>query len=277
VGWTDITITTSLTAQILEGLGYKPQIQILGTDVTYRSMKNGDIDIFLGTWLPGLLEASAPFYADGSIEKVRTNLAGAKFTLAVPKYVFDAGVLDFEDLNKHKEKFGGKIFGLEPGGNKPIEEMIQKNVFDLGSWELVESSEAGMLTQVARAIASKKWIVFLGWAPHPMNRTYDIAYLAGGDEYYGKDYGAAIVNTDVRRGYAIECPNIVALLTNLEFNIEMENTLMEFVLGRGMPPEDAVVKWLKENPKWLERTLNGITTIVGEPGFVQVRAYLELK
>ncbi|MDI7920609.1 glycine betaine ABC transporter substrate-binding protein [Ferirhizobium litorale] len=240
VGWTDITITTSLTSQLLEGLGYEPQVQMLGTDIIYRAMKNGEIDIFLGTWLPGLREVSAPYYADGSIETVRTNLTGAKFTLAVPTYVRDAGVHSFNDLSKYKEMFGGKIYGLEPGGNQPIEEMIKKDAFDLGGWDLVESSEAGMLSQVQKAVSSKGWIVFLGWEPHPMNRMYEISYLSGGDTYYGKDYGAAIVNTDVRRGFAIACPNVGALLNNLKFDVEMESELMEAVLNGGILPPDAV-------------------------------------
>ena len=276
VGWTDITITTALTVKILEALGYQPQIHVLGTDITYQSMKNGDIDIFLGTWLPGLQTASAPYYADGSIETIRTNLTGAKFTLAVPKYVSDAGVLDFKDLNKHKEKFGGKIFGLEPGGNKPIEEMISKNAFDLGNWNLIESSEAGMLSQVNKDILREKWIVFLAWEPHPMNTAYDITYLRGGDAYYGKDYGAAVVNTDVRKNYRDDCPNIVNLLANLQFSIQMENTLLEWVLSKGMTPSAAVLKWLKENPKWLDGLLSGVTDVTGQPGLPKVRTFLEL-
>lgn len=276
VGWTDITITTALTAKILEALGYRPQIHMLGTDITYRSMKNGDIDIFLGTWLPGLQAVSSPYYADGSIEKIRTNLSGAKFTLAVPKYVSDAGVLHFNDLNKNKEKFDGKIYGLEPGGNTPIEEMISTNAFGLGSWNLVESSEAGMLAQVKKAVLRSRWIVFLAWEPHPMNTTFDITYLRGGDAYYGKDYGAAVVNTDVRESYRDDCPNIVSLLENLQFSIPMENTLMEWVLNKGMTPSDAVLKWLKENPKWLDGLLSGVTDVTGQPGLPKVRTFLEL-
>lgn len=273
IGWTDITITTQLTVQLLKALGYSPQVQMVGTDVTYRAMKNGDLDIFLGSWLPGLRDASAPYYQDGSIETIRVNLAGARFTLAVPAYVKDAGVVSFNDLSKYKDMFGGKIYGLEPGGNKPIENMIEEGAFGLKGWELIESSEAGMLAQVKRALTSRSWILFLGWEPHPMNRLYEISYLSGGDAYYGKDYGASTVNTDVRRGYPNECPNVVALLKNLQFSIEMENELMETVLG-GVQPQNAVLTWLKDNPVWLEDRLTGVSTSTGEQALPQVQAYL---
>ncbi len=275
IGWTDITITTQAAVQMLEGLGYEPQIRVLGTDVTYRAMKNGDLDIFLGTWLPGLREVSAPYYEDGSVETIATNLVGARFTLAVPAYVKDAGVLDFGDLNRFRDRFGGKIYGLEPGGNKPIEAMIRDGAFGLGGWELVESSEAGMLSQVKKALASSRWIVFLGWEPHPMNRLYEVSYLSGGDAYYGKDYGASIVNTDVRRGYSEECPNVAALLKNLRFSVGMENELMEAVLSHGEPPQSAVLKWMKDHPEWLEGSLAGVSTVTGETGLPRVQAYLD--
>jgi glycine betaine/proline transport system substrate-binding protein len=54
VGWTDITATTSITAEILKGLGYTPKVTVLSVPVTYASMKNKDIDVFLGIWQPSL-------------------------------------------------------------------------------------------------------------------------------------------------------------------------------------------------------------------------------
>lgn len=47
--------------------------------------------------------------------------------------------------------------------------MIDQNAFGLKDFEVVESSEAGMLSQVKRQTRRNKWIVFLGWEPHPMN------------------------------------------------------------------------------------------------------------
>ncbi len=68
IGWTDITLTTALTAEILETLGYTPKISLLSTDVTYEEMQNKKIDIFLGTWIPGLQSASQPYRDKGAIE-----------------------------------------------------------------------------------------------------------------------------------------------------------------------------------------------------------------
>jgi glycine betaine/proline transport system substrate-binding protein len=193
VGWTDITSTTATASLILEALGYQPETQVLSIPVTYSGMKNKDIDVYLGDWQPSMEADRKPYLDDKSIEVVATNLTGAKYTFAVPKYVADAGVKDFADLQKFADKFDHKIYGIEPGnnGNRMIQDMIDKDAFGLKGWDLVESSEQGMLTEVERAVRNKSWIVFLGWAPHPMNTRFDMVYLSGGDDYFGPNYGGA--------------------------------------------------------------------------------------
>ena len=52
VGWTAETATTAVFAQILTELGYQPQTTVLSVPVTFESMKNGDMDVFLGNWMP---------------------------------------------------------------------------------------------------------------------------------------------------------------------------------------------------------------------------------
>jgi glycine betaine/proline transport system substrate-binding protein len=265
IGWTDITLTTAMTAGILETLGYTPKISLLSTDVTYEEMRNKQIDIFLGTWIPGLQSASQPYRDKGAIETVRTNLTGAMSTLAVPRYVYDAGVKSLADLAARKAEFKGTIYGLAPGSNKPIEDLIAHDVDGLGSWTLSETSEAGMLAQVTRSIGRKEPVVFYAWAPHPMNTMFDIAYLAGGDEYIGPDYGASTVLTDVRAGYLADCPNIARLLKNLAFSVSAENEMMTPIMQQTEEPKAAAIEWIKKNPSWLSQTLDGVTTFEGEP------------
>ncbi|MEH6547507.1 MAG: glycine betaine ABC transporter substrate-binding protein, partial [Sneathiella sp.] len=171
VGWTDITATTAAAAVVLDALGYEPKETVLSVPVTYASLKNGDIDVFLGNWMPTMEGDIAPYRKDGSVETTGMNLSGAKYTLAVNKAAADGGISSFADIAKHKEKLDGKIYGIEPGndGNRLIQDMIEKEAFELKGFEVVESSEQGMLSQVARANRKEEWVVFLGWEPHPMN------------------------------------------------------------------------------------------------------------
>ncbi|MGH6898271.1 MAG: choline ABC transporter substrate-binding protein [Geminicoccaceae bacterium] len=276
VGWTDITATTAATAAVLAGLGYQPETEILPVPVTYASLKNQDIDVFLGNWMPTMEADVRPYLEDGSVESIGVNLEGAKYTLAVPSYLAEQGLEDFADIAAFREQLDGEIYGIEPGndGNRLILEMIEENAFGLEGFELVESSEQGMLAQVARATRSEEPIVFLGWEPHPMNANFDLTYLAGGDEVFGPNYGGATVYTNVRAGYLEECPNVGQLLQNLKFTLPMENEIMGAILDEGETPEAAAAAWLKDHPDVVETWLDGVTTFEGEPGLPAVKAHL---
>jgi glycine betaine/proline transport system substrate-binding protein len=265
VGWTDITATTALTSAILEQMGYQGDISQLAVPVTYASMKNKDIDVFLGNWMPSMENDIKAYREDGSVETLGANLEGAKYTLAVTQGAYDAGLKDFADIAKFKDKLGGKIYGIEPGndGNRLVLDVIKDPKFGLDGFELVESSEAGMLAQVAKSQAAGEDVVFLGWAPHPMNSNFKISYLTGGDDYFGPNFGGATVYTNVRQGYVAECPNVGKLVSNLKFSMDMENQIMGEILDKGADPKAAGIAWLKANPDALTAWLDGVTTFDG--------------
>ncbi len=276
VGWTDITATTALSSVLLKGLGYTPKSTVLSVPVTYTSLKNKDIDVFLGNWMPTMEADVKPFVDDKSVEVVGVNLTGAKYTLAVPDYLYDAGLKSFADIAKFKDKLKGKIYGIEPGndGNRLILGMIKDGKFGLTGFEVVESSEQGMLAQVDRAARRKEPIVFLGWEPHPMNTKFKLKYLSGGDDVFGPDFGGATVYTNVRAGYLGECPNVGKLIKNMTFNLKLENQIMGSILFDNMDPEKAAQKWLKANPAAINPWLKDVTTIDGKPGLEAVKKNL---
>ena len=267
VGWTAETATTAVLGQILTDLGYQPVITVLSVPVTFESMKNGDIDVFLGNWMPAQASMLNPFLEDGSIAVVRHNLLGAKYTLGVPAYLHDAGLKDFADIQRFRKELGASIYGIEPGndGNHLILDLIKANKFGLGGFKLVESSEQGMLAQVERAYREQKPVVFLAWSPHPMNTHFSVRYLTGGDDVFGPNFGAATVSTLARKGYLEQCPNLGRLLQNLEFSIDIENEWMDQILTDKVRTADLAVQWLASKPPELNQWLAGVQTFDGRP------------
>jgi glycine betaine/proline transport system substrate-binding protein len=278
VGWTDITATTAAASVVLEAMGYEPSATVLSVPVTYTSLKNGDIDVFLGNWMPTMEADLAPFREDGSVEVLGVNLVGAKYTLAVPTYAAEGGLKDFADIAKFRDKLDGKIYGIEPGndGNRLILDMIEQDAFGLKGFEVVESSEQGMLAQVARAKRGEDWVVFLGWEPHPMNANFDMTYLSGGDDFFGPNYGGAEVHTNVRKGYVQDCPNAGKFVSNLKFTLAMENEIMGAILNDGEDPNKAAAAWLKKNPGILDGWLAGVTSFDGGDAAAAVKQGLGL-
>jgi glycine betaine/proline transport system substrate-binding protein len=279
VGWTDITATTAITTEIMKGLGYTPKIDVLAVPVTYASMKNKDIDVFLGNWEPSMENDRKPYVEDKSVVVVGANLPeGAKYTMAVPQYTYDKGLKDFADIGKFKDSLKGKMYGIEPGndGNRLVLDLIKDNKFGLKDFQLVESSEQGMLAQVQRATARKEDIVFLGWAPHPMNVNFKIQYLSGGDDSFGPNFGGAVVYTNERAGFAADCPNAAKFIANLKFTVDIENVVMNKILTDNEEAPKAAQDWLKANPGALDAWLAGVTTFDGQPGLPAVKKSLGL-
>jgi len=266
VDWTDVRVTTAVAQVLLEKLGYEIEVSEHSVNGVYDGLANGNLDAFLGNWMPTMASIVNPHIQQRKIETLSMNLDNAKYTLAVPRYVYDAGVKTFADLAKYKDKFDGRIYGLEKGndGNLLIQKMIDKNDFNLKPFRLYATSERIMLAQVKRRIRDNKWIAFLAWTPHPMNTQYDIRYLAGGDDYFGPNYGGSTVHTNIRKGLASNCPNVARFLSNLKFDVEMEGKIIGKVMNEFIPADRAVRDWMYKNPKQVTTWLEGVTQINGE-------------
>ena len=278
VGWTDITATTAATTLVLEALGYETETKILSVPVTYEGMAGGDIDVFLGNWMPTMESNIAPYRDAKTVDSVRANLEGAKYTLATNAAGAALGIADFKDIAAHAAELDGKIYGIEAGndGNKLILDMIGADAFGLKAIELIESSEQGMLAQVAKADNQGKPVIFLGWEPHPMNANFKMTYLTGGDDYFGPNLGGATVYTNTRAGLVAECPNTGALLNNLVFSLALENQIMGAILNDGTDPREAAKAWLAANPAVIEPWLAGVTTKDGGDALAAVKAAIGL-
>ena len=198
--------------------------------------------MFLGNWMPTEEADRKPYdrrrLGGGAPARICT---GAKYTLAVPAYTYDAGLRDFNDIRRFAPQLNNSIYGIEPGndGNRLVLKMLKQDLFGLGDFKLIESSEQGMLAQVERAYRDKQPIVFLAWEPHPMNMRFDIKYLSGGDAVFGPNFGGATIYTMTRKGYSAECPNIGRLLANLKFTLRGESEMMAAILDRHEQPDIA--------------------------------------
>jgi glycine betaine/proline transport system substrate-binding protein len=267
VGWTDVTSTTALISQLLRSIGYSPTVTVLSVPVTFASLQNNDLDVFLGNWMPAQAGDRGHYVEDGTVVVIGANLTGAKYTLAVPAYAYAAGLKDFKDIQRFAAQLNDSIYGIEPGndGNRHVLDMLKQDQFGLGGFKLIESSEQGMLAQVERAYHDKKPVVFLAWEPHPMNMRFDLKYLAGGDEFFGPNYGGATIYTVTRKGYSAECPNMGRLLANLKFTLRGESEMMAAILDRHEAPEAAATAWLKANPAVTQAWLQGVLTFDGRP------------
>jgi len=278
VTWTGVTVKTELAKNVLNSLGYEATSKNLSVPIVYKALDTGDIDIFLGNWMPSMESIANKFFDKGTVVKYVANMSGAKYTLAAPAYVFDAGLKDFADIAKYADKLDNKIYGIEPGndGNLIIRKMIDENKFGLGDFELIATSEPIMLSEVKMLSQEKKWVVFLGWSPHYMNELIDMKYLTGSTaETFGANDGTATVYTNIHKGFDKEMPNVGRFLKNYIFPISMINEISLMLQNnKELSHGEAGMEYLKKHPEIYQGWLEGVTTVDGKPALPVFEAYL---
>ena len=118
-GWTDITSTNALAGVVLTALGYEQEVEHALGPGRLRGHEDRR-----RRRLPRQLDAGAAAFreeldAAGAVEVLAKNLTGAKFTLAVPSYVGEAGVTDFADLAANADKFDSGDLRHRDRGGRP--------------------------------------------------------------------------------------------------------------------------------------------------------------
>ncbi|HEY5672900.1 MAG TPA: ABC transporter substrate-binding protein [Malonomonas sp.] len=279
VSWTGVTVKTELGVSILNSLGYDASKVTLSVPIVYNALAMGDADIFLGNWMPSMETIANKFFEQGTVIKYVANMPGAKYTLAAPAYMVDGGLKDFSDIAKFADKLDHKIYGIERGndGNQIIQAMIDNDMFGLGNFKIVETSEPIMLSEVKNLVQDKKWVVFLGWSPHYMNQIIDMKYLTGSTAAtFGANDGTATVFTNLRKGFSEEQPNVALFLKNFTFPIAMMNEISQMLQdNKRMKHGDAGLLWLKKHPEIYRGWLEGIKTVDGQTALPVFEAYLQ--
>lgn len=81
-GWSDIAATNAITGFLLDGMGYKAKVDTLAVPITFGGLKDGQVDVFLGNWMPAQQGFYDKFVATGDVTQLAKNLDGTEFTLA---------------------------------------------------------------------------------------------------------------------------------------------------------------------------------------------------
>ena len=273
VDWPEAIAKTNVSATIVKALGHETEIQQLGVPVIFKGLEQGDLDVFVEAWFPTMdtnMEAVEP----GSVESVTTNLPEATFSVAVNREACDAGVTSHEDLDRYKEEFRGKIYGIEPGndGNQVVIDMIKNDTYGLGDWEIVESSTNGMLSEVDRAVQDGEWVAFTGWEPHWMGQKYDMCLLEDPEGAWG---GPSHVETLVTADFQEDNPELYQFFQQMKVDKEIQGNWIDMIDNSGKEPEEIATEWLQDNPKITDRWLEGVEAADGTPGPEALETYLE--
>lgn len=239
VTWDSEIASTNVLKQVFEKAGYDAEIVAVDAGPLYQAIANGDLDCTVSAWLPATQANYWNEFGD-DIDHVRKNLEGAKIGLVVPSYVT---IDSIEELNSVKDKFDGKIIGIEPGSGvvQNTEEAITE--YDL-DYELLTSGSAGMAAKLRSAIKDGEWIVVTGWNPHWKFARWDLKYLEDPKGVYG---GEEYIGTLARKGLAEEKPGVYGILERFHWtSADMESVMLD--IENGVSDEDAAKAWVDAHP-----------------------------
>lgn len=274
--WPGITVKTAIAEQLLNPLGYETSTQEIGLQVIYQGIESGDIDAFLGAWLPAQREMFNPRKESGVLIDVANNVDGAQMTLAVPEYLYESGIQSFADLDENREQFEGEIYGFGAGSaaSEILHNAIDNDTWGLGDWQVVDTSEVGMLSAARDAISREEPIVWVGWTPHWMNLELPMRYLEDPEDLFGENNGESDVLTLLRSDYAEATPNVVTFFEQFTFSAEEQSWMIQAFGQEEQDLTDVSEQWINDHPERIEAMLADVTTTDGDPAWPVIEAQL---
>ncbi|MFV0420887.1 ABC transporter substrate-binding protein [Oleidesulfovibrio sp.] len=274
--WPGVTVKTEILAQIIEAMGHETEQLEVGPAIVYNGLTTGDVDVYVASWIPLQNEMFKPLKEKNAVDIVGVNLDEAGVSLAVPTYVWEAGVRTIADLDKHAAKFDSTIYSIEVGSGMQIstEKMINNDVAGLGDWTMLCSPVPAMIRAVQDKVRENKWVVFHGWQPHWMVFQMDMKFLEGvpgSEELVSESTVYTLASLDFKDRF----PQVHKFLGNLYIKGATQSEWINEYGFKKVRPEEIARTWIPANLDTVEKWLEGVKAKDGSPAIEAVRkAYM---
>lgn len=259
IPWSESLAVGSLLTHLLEvEVGVNVNTNNPGAGAAYTAITQGDLDLFIEAWLPvthqNYWEESAadlmdfgPIYED------------AVLCWAVPNYIPEEDVNSVTDLDKEevRDKMGEEIIGIDPGaGLMQASEEMMEEYEELEGWELRDSSDYAMVSELQRRMQRDNWVVVTLWKPHFAFAEYDIRCIDEPKNILGGEERIHMVG---REDFVEAFPNEVSeFLSRFYLPIEKLNELTAMYEEE----EDAAgPKFANKYPELVDYWINGMDAL----------------
>ncbi|TXC93494.1 ABC transporter permease/substrate binding protein [Streptomyces sp. ISID311] len=242
--WDEGIATTYLWKNILEKRGYKPNIRNLDIGPMWTGLSTGQIDVETDGWLPVAQKQYWDKYKKDLVD-VGPWYDKTSLEIAVPSYV--KGVKTLDDLRKHKDEFGGKIIGIEPGTGemKRLKDTVAP-AYGLKDFDVTSAGTSAMLTELDRAYHKKEPIAVVLWSPHWAYSKYKLTKLADPKGTWGANNQ---IKTLGNKSFPKKFPEFAGWLKNWKMDAEELGSLEKDIQDAGKGNENkGVEKWIGDHP-----------------------------
>lgn len=243
--WNDLVCPSLVTKNLLEKqFGYEVEVvEFFEWGIAYATLAKGDVDILMSQINFVAFDYWTRY--NNKLEKLSASSHGLNQGLVVPAYVT---IDSIDQLNEHKDKFDGKIIGIEPGAGlmRQTKEAIETYGLD---YELVDGSTAAMTATLKSAMAKKKWIVTMLWTPSWMTQAFDVKFLKDPKNVQQPPQSYYWLG---RKGFINDHPMAREIMAGIFVPLE-DNIQMTGYIKDGLKPDAAVEKWIGENQEIVKR------------------------
>lgn len=242
--WAEGIAMTYMTKVIFEGQGYEVKLQNADIAPIFTSLSRKKADVFMDVWMPTTHRDYMEQYGD-ELEIIGDAYDNARIGLVVPKYVT---INSIEELNANKERFSGKIIGIDAGAGimKASEQAVIDYKLDL---KLMTSSGPAMTASLKKAIDNGEWIVVTGWSPHWMFDRFELKILEDPKKVFG---AAEMIHTVTWKGFNEQDPFAAKLLSNVRLTDKEISSLMTMMETTEGKEEDAAREWIEANKELVD-------------------------
>ncbi|QIE47777.1 glycine betaine ABC transporter substrate-binding protein (plasmid) [Pseudohalocynthiibacter aestuariivivens] len=242
--WETMVMNSDITRNLLQRHGFEvEEIEFQEWGVAFAAMGKGDVDIMISH--PDY--AAADYWERNArkLEKLSVVSYGYNAGLIVPSYVT---IDSIDELNDHKDKFDGKIIGVEPGSGmmRQSENVVEE--YDL-DFRIIEGSGPVAVAALKSAMDREEWMVSMYWTPSWVFQEFDVKFL--------KDPKGVQEPTETyvwlaKKGFAVDHPKAREVIASV-FVPESGLTQMTGWVKDGASIDEAVARWEEANANRLDR------------------------
>lgn len=255
VAWDSAIASNNVIKQVLESEGYHVKLEQTNAGPMYAGVANGSADAMVDAWLP---TTDANYWNKYKNQFVDVGILakGCPEGLVVPKYMKVNSVKDLaQDKNHVGEKTNWTITGIDAGAGE-MEIIRNKMMKQYGlnkKWTLQASSDSAMIATLKKAEANHKPIITVLWRPHWAFSQWNLKFLKDPKDAFQKPDDIHILS---RKGFKKDSPAAYRTLSQFHWSKGQMEKVMSMI-HKGMQPEQAAKKWIKNNPKTVNKWKKG--------------------
>ena len=231
VQWAEGVAYTHVAEVVLEQeLGYDCQITAVDVADGFKAVADGTQDAFMEVW-PNIHGDYIDEYS-ADISDLGIIYDGAISGLAVPQYVYDAGLQSISDLtnSSYVNNLNGEIQGIDSGSGlmQTMENKVMPDDgygLDSANYTLLADDGPTMISALDTAVSNDNWIVVTIWRPHWAFGKYNIKFLDDPQNVWSE----GSIHIYGRAGLGTDNAELKTFLSNMYFtNAQLSDLMLQF-------------------------------------------------